>query len=307
LDTSVNGSQTGAIRLSRSEKACCLRKHCRPRLADTVRRKPHVTNILPSRRFILALALRLCGLWLVLVLLLSVGCFLSPEATAVRTLRFAGFLWHVRSGHGDPGANRWSSDGENVWVDDSGQLHLRIRYVNGRWYCSEVYLPISLGYGRYVFHVGGAIDSLKPMVVVGLFLYQSDRNELDIEFSRWADPSRTNNAQYVVWPADLQGHLHAFSFSRSESDSVHVIEWTAEAIRFRSAVGNNTGSLAGEHVVQDWTYPGSSREALVLGQERVHINLWLYGGWLAAWKYGRSCDQEIVVTSFEFTPLSPTK
>jgi len=221
---------------------------------------------------------------------LVLGSFM-PTVVGARTVSFAGYTWQVKSGYGGPGSNYWSDSSESVWVDNNGYLHLKIRNINGVWYCSEVFLPNSLGYGQYVFHVAGRVDSLKPNVVMGLFLYQSDRREVDIEFSRWGDPNRIENAQYVISPSKQAGHLHRFTISQSIEYSNHIINWVGSSINFRS--------MEGAYTLQDWTYLNNVNRILQEGRERHHINLWLYGTCPA----GMSCEQEIVITGFEFTPV----
>ncbi len=215
---------------------------------------------------------------------------LVPAVVAQRTVAFAGYTWTVKSGYGGPGSNYWSDSSESVWVDDNGQLHLKVRYENGVWYCSEVYLQKSLGYGKYIFHMATRPDLLKPMLVNGLFLYQRDQREVDIEFTKWGDPARTNNAQYVVSPSKQSGHMYRFPLSLGNDTSTHTIQWTSSTLQFQSYDGDN--------LVQDWTYSGSSTKALRLGQEILHINLWIYG----SPPIGVSCEQEIIIADFDFIP-----
>lgn len=59
-----------------------------------------------------------------------------------RSLSFAGYQWDVKAGFGNPGANLWSNSSEDVWVDQSGRLHLSLKKKpNGRWYATEVISP----------------------------------------------------------------------------------------------------------------------------------------------------------------------
>src|SRR6266568_3108242 len=106
----------------------------------------------------------------------------------MRTIEFSGNQWVVKDGGEErrgPGPNYFSSSPENVWVDSQGQLHLKITNRNNRWYCAEVSLEKPLGYGTYEFFVNGRFDQLDPHVVDGLFLYEDDAHEIDIEFGRW--------------------------------------------------------------------------------------------------------------------------
>ncbi|HYT29055.1 MAG TPA: glycoside hydrolase family 16 protein [Ktedonobacteraceae bacterium] len=120
----------------------------------------------------------------------------------MRTIEFSGNQWVVKDGGEErrgPGPNYFSSSPENVWVDSQGQLHLKITNRNNRWYCAEVSLEKPLGYGTYEFFVNGRFDQLDPHVVDGLFLYEDDAHEIDIEFGRWGKRSG-ENLQYVLQP-----------------------------------------------------------------------------------------------------------
>src|SRR5712692_11481355 len=79
--------------------------------------------------------------------------FVATTAVS-RRLSFSGREWTVKSGNElKPGPNNWSDSVDNVWVDDSGQLHLRITHRNGRWYSAEVATLQLLGFGRYAFYL----------------------------------------------------------------------------------------------------------------------------------------------------------
>jgi hypothetical protein len=109
----------------------------------------------------------------------------------------------VKSGCGlGQGPNCWSDSEQSVWVD-SGQLHLKIREVNGTWYCAEVYTKACTQYGMHRFYVikdDPLLDNLDKNVVAALFLYKDDQNEVGIEFAKWGVQDPDYNAQYVVQP-----------------------------------------------------------------------------------------------------------
>ncbi|MHC4649083.1 MAG: hypothetical protein ACYTBJ_26830, partial [Planctomycetota bacterium] len=117
-----------------------------------------------------------------------------------REITFAGYNWMVKdSGCGtlDPGSNYFSHSEENVRVDDEGRLHLRIDHRCDKWFCSEVVLDASPGFGTYVFVTEGRVDLLDPNIVLGLFTWdtnapQYNYREIDIEFSRWWDACEPN-------------------------------------------------------------------------------------------------------------------
>ena len=106
------------------------------------------------------------------------------------SLPFAGYSWLSKQGFGGPGPNVWWSNGTSVAADG---LHIKLQDAPGSkagFACAEVTLNQSLGYGNYSFSLAGSVDSLgqgDPHVVLGLFLYRDDQNELDIEMARWGN------------------------------------------------------------------------------------------------------------------------
>ena len=100
------------------------------------------------------------------VVLLSALCFglVCGEAQA-RVVLWAGRNWLVKNGTDlGPGPNDWSDSTNNVWVDASGYLHLKITEVGGNWYCPEVISEQSFGYGEYRFKLATEFDKLDTNV-----------------------------------------------------------------------------------------------------------------------------------------------
>lgn len=194
-----------------------------------------------------------------------------------RTIHFAGRTWFVRSGYGGPGPNYWSDSPQSVWVDSSGALHLKIRYENGTWYCSEVFTEAYADYGMHRFYANTRIDSLDPNAVFAFFLYANDTTEIDIEFSRWGDPNSWFNAQYVVQPWYMPGNIERFPMQLNGPYSTHSIHWLPDSVVFKSIHGHYPEPPSPGYLIRQWTYRGmdnpSAAESL-----RLHINLWLYQG-----------------------------
>lgn len=212
------------------------------------------------------------------------------------TVSFAGYTWQVKSGQGmGPGPNDWSSETENVRVDEEG-LHLALVFRDDVWTCSEVTLTESLGYGSYTFTIKGPIDVLDPQIVLGTFLYFNDDNEIDVEFSRWGDSQSVFNSQYVVQPSTKPGHLERFQMTLDETQvSTHRIEWAADGIRFESALGSDLGAV--ENNVASWTFDKAIDLATMSELLQFHVNLWLYQGLPPL-----DVDpNEVVITDFVFT------
>jgi len=181
-------------------------------------------------------------------------------------LTWSGFEWQVKTSTSavGPGPNVFSK--ENVTVDAAtDSLTLQIAFRNGKWTAAEIIGP-QRGYGTYTFTVESNVSSLDPNVVLGLFTW-SDRarfahREIDIEVARWGEVGGTTNAQFVVQPWDVAGHLERYSISTS-GPTVHSFAWQPTRVDFLSA---------GE----SWAYTGSGIPPSQ--DERIRINLWLFGG-----------------------------
>src|SRR4029453_2522245 len=132
---------------------------------------------------------------------------------APRTVEFSGYTWQVKSSEEGvgPGPNYFSDSPDNVWVDSSGLLHLKLTYLKGRWYCAELINTQSLGLGRYSFQLGSPVSDLDPNVVLGLFTWSDypayNNREIDIESSRGANADAVTNGRYVVQPYRRTGNL----------------------------------------------------------------------------------------------------
>jgi hypothetical protein len=74
-----------------------------------------------------------------------------PMGRSGDQLVFSGRTWTVKGGTElfGPGPNYFSKDLYSAYTDSLGHLHLNIRQIDGRWYCSEVISNDNLGYGTY--------------------------------------------------------------------------------------------------------------------------------------------------------------
>lgn len=206
---------------------------------------------------------------------LSVDCVDVLAMAAYPTVQFSGYEWAVKAGVSlGPGPNDFSSSNDNVWVDNQARLHLKITQRDGKWYCAEVVLMQSLGYGTYNFQVSSRVDLLNKNVVGSPFIYRDDTHEMDVEFSRWGVEGGPN-AQFVVQPYYNPGNREQFSMALSSDASTHIIQWMADLVFFRSAQGHYIDPPAGQ-IIHGWDYTGGDIPAE--GDELVHINLWLLDG-----------------------------
>lgn len=212
---------------------------------------------------------------LIVALLLSLMVN-SKMANSQTTIQFSGLTWLVKSGNGGPGPNYWSDSEESVWVDNEGMLHLKIRKQGNNWLCSEIYLQESFGYGNYKFLISSKIEDLDPNIVAGLFTYETDAREIDIEFSRWGNP-QSNAGWYTVQPKPYNSaNQHGFALNLNGNYSTHQFTWNNDSILFQSHHGHYPGLPLADSLIAVWTYKGKNNPPV--GNERLHLNFWLKGG-----------------------------
>jgi len=214
------------------------------------------------------------------------------------TISFSGYTWSVEHSEvkTNPGPNYWSNKEENVWVDEAGQLHLKITYRNGAWYCAEVSTTQVLGNGTYTFTAASRIDTMDKNVVLGLFAYKDDNHETDIEFSKWGN-SNNANAWYSVQPRLTDNsNVKSFNMALSGTYSTHSFTWSSSGVSFISIHGDYKPTDAPlTNIIQTWS-SSLTREA---EGARAHINLWLNEGTPPS----DGKEIEVVIKSFQFTPI----
>ena len=191
-----------------------------------------------------------------------------------QTIMFAGINWQVKDSIGSPGPNNWSNSSQNVWVDSLGCLHLKISKINNKWYCSEIISDKKMDYGEYIFSIKSDMAIFDPNVVVGLFLYQDDNHEIDIEFSRWGIKSN-NLCWYTIQPLNPYRQA-SFSFENGLFSTTHKILWSKKNISFQSYTGNYSTIDSSNFVIGNWIYSGIHNP--VPDSIRLHINFWLMNG-----------------------------
>jgi hypothetical protein len=236
-----------------------------------------------------------CGTLAIGTLGLTAQDAAARNAAAAGTVAFSGYDWAVKAPATTwgPGPNHWSAD--NVDVDALGRLHLKITQRNGTWYCGEVTLDQELGYGTYRFSVASSVGALDPNVILGMFTWSDDPaendRELDIEIARWGSATDPTNAQYVVQPAGPAGHLTRFTQPSRPPRSVQSFTWLPGQVDFSTTEADGSQVAGTDYSGTDVPTPGS---------ERVHINLWLYGGMPPT----DGSDVEVTLSGFSFTPAT---
>jgi hypothetical protein len=214
-----------------------------------------------------------------------------------RTIQFSGYEWKVRDTSSNRGGATNHYDPANAWADEDGFLHLRIAGEPGKWTCAEVSLTRSLGYGSYIFVVRDTWR-LEPAAVLSLFTWddkaaEQNHRELDIEITRWGDPS-SKNAQYVVQPYYLPTNVARFIAPTGVL--THSFRWEPGKVTFKTIRGKS-GSRAGgksRDVVEQTFSTGVPSP----GGESVHLTLFVYGNT----KSPMQKNAEVVIEKFEYLP-----
>jgi hypothetical protein len=226
--------------------------------------------------------------------------------TTPRSVHFSGYDWLVRRSAGPegPGPNRFLDNRRTVWLDDEGQLHLKVWRRFDTAYAAEVISSRPLGHGVYIVETIARLDVMEPPVIFGMFTYDDDANfdhrEIDIEYGRFGDPDAPNG-QFVVQPFTRVGHVHQFSFAQDGDYLTHAFYWDESSIRFAAFHGHVAELIVREGMssvpdnlrVAEWEFSGAVPPT---GDERFRMNLWLYQSELP------DSDHEVVISSFAFIP-----
>lgn len=236
-----------------------------------------------------------------LLLFMIVFGLQNYQSMAQRSITFSGYEWWVKNGSGGPGPNLWSDNDSSVWIDKSGYLHLKIKKTGNNWYCSEVNLNSSLGYGTYNFVVESDLAKFDKNIVVGLFLYEDDTKEIDIEFARWGNALTVPGWYTIQPPPYTAANQHSFDIDTGVQLSTHSFDWLPDKTYFRSIKGVEEVVPPNNNLLAEWTYTGIPQPSA--GNERLHINFWLFQGLQPSNKK----DAELVIRKVEFKPANGIK
>ena len=259
----------------------------------------------PDTRYKIILSLLSVAFVAILLVIFIPGIFSGNTLPAPdpepRTIRFSEYDWWVKSSDTPvgPGPNMFSDSNNNVWVDESGRLHMKIIHYGNYWQCAEIVSRESFGYGMYSFTLASDPATLNENVVLGLFTWD-DRpeyahREIDIEFSRWEKPEN-KNAQFVIQPWDFPGNIHRFDIQTNNSRSTHSFDWQSNRIIFTSSSRDCIPPSCKTDTIQEWEYSGNSIPHA--GGENARINLWLISGKPPT----DGKDTEFILEAFRFVP-----
>ena len=221
---------------------------------------------------------------------------------SVRRFDFAGYNWWVKSSTSvvGPGPNYFSDSTNNVWLDASNRLHLRLTNRSNQWQCAEVVTRRSFGHGQYRFQLDSRVDNLDPNIVLGMFTWSDDpaydHREIDVECSRWGWSGDPTDAQFVVQPYDLANHLVRYTVPTNAASSAHAWSWETNRVTFQAQRGTFGLQPAASNIISAWTYTNTVPPA---GDENVRINLWLSQGSTPT----DASEEEVILRSFRFVPF----
>jgi hypothetical protein len=218
-----------------------------------------------------------------------------PTFAPTKPLKFSGYDWSVRTVSSNRGGSYNLYNPDNAWTDARGALHLRITHKSGLWYCAELALTRSLGYGTYSLTVRDA-SHLEPAEVLSMYTFDEWHGdqyyrEMDVEISRWGDAANQNNAQYGVQPFYIPGNVYAFK--APGGPLTYTMRWKSGSVTFtttRSSRDSSDGSLVAEH---EFTSGVPSP-----GQEEVKLEFYV----IPSDKYPLQEGGEVVIDKFEYLP-----
>ncbi|MFH0880761.1 MAG: hypothetical protein V2A34_13680 [Lentisphaerota bacterium] len=229
-------------------------------------------------------------------------------ATAeARVIHWSGIDWNCKTGYQSPGLNYYSDSTNNIWIDSSDRLHLKITRASNRWYCAEVFSEKYFYYGEYRFPVASDVTLLDTNALGGLFLYKYSNPlnplEIDIEFARQFQNMTTNDntqfgLQYTIGdggPATNSCYFH----TPNETLTTHRFVWTNTQLYFESYTGHGipgTGTQIAEYTLDPEVGSGIPSVPLFL-----HLNLYLFKGRLPT----DTQNLELVLSPLQIPPPEP--
>jgi len=211
-----------------------------------------------------------------------------------KTIHFSGYDWLVRTASSDRGGGVNQYDPANAWVDKNGYLHMKMTEHDGQWYCAEISMTRSLGFGTYKVVVQD-MGHLGPAAVVSMFTWndmetQANPSDLDIELSRWGNPD-SKNAQYVVQPYYVPQNVYRFNVPAGVH--TYILHWAPGMASFKTVSGTGETANAKPTSEHDFTSGIPSPAG-----KTVHLDLYDYHHSKIAYQR----PAEVVIEKFEYLP-----
>jgi hypothetical protein len=218
-----------------------------------------------------------------------------PTFAPTKPLKFSGYEWAVRTVPSNRGGSVNQYDPDNAWTDANGALHLRITHRSGLWYCAQLALTRSLGYGTYIFRVRD-VSHLEAAAVFSMYTFDEWHGdpyyrEMDVEISRWGDAANPNNAQYGIQPFYVPGNV--YQFKAPAGPMTYTMRWKSGDVAFtttRSPRDGTANTVVAEH---EFTSGVPSP-----GQEKIKLQVYL----VPSDKYPLQEGGEVIIDKFEYLP-----
>jgi hypothetical protein len=194
---------------------------------------------------------------------------------------------------------------DNVSVDASGYLHLKITNAGGNWTAAQLFTTDDLGFGTYQWQIDAPLDRFDPNVVLGLFPYgpeggvgSAGTNEIEIDYSRFANACGPN-ADWTTYPASgttIGESRSTFSLKGSTLSTTRLV-WSKSRITIALMSGIEPVGATSK-VLKSWAYAPPDPAANIPQQAiPVGMNLWCFN---APPSDGQNVD--VVIRDFEFVP-----
>ena len=221
----------------------------------------------------------------------------ASQPTPVKTIEWAGHTWDVT----DYTSQVFTTT--NVWVDSSGQLHMKLIYENGTWHDFNLIDSEKANYGTYKWTVASNVDYIQdkqdggnPGFLFSPFLFdntiqQYNYGEMDIEMCKWGGSNLKSNTDWTVATAGPNVQYNHFT----GAGNTWTLEWTPYHIKF---------SVQGpSQPYKEWVFTdtskippdtGSMESILTIGQFKKSAppgNLSYY-------------EAEVVLSNYSYTPYN---
>ena len=212
-----------------------------------------------------------------------------------KPLHFSGYDWKVRTISSDRGGQNNLYDADNAWTDAKGAMHLRIKKKGDKWSCTEVIAARSLGYGTYLAVVRD-VSQLEPATILSFTTFddwggEQHYREMDTEFGRWGDASRSSNAQFGIQPFYVPANLD--QFVAPSGPLTTSMQWESGRVSFEMVRG--TMIRPDSRVVEKHVFTSGTPTA---GQETFQFLFYV----VPSERAPQTKDAEVVIEKFEYLP-----
>jgi hypothetical protein len=242
-----------------------------------------------------------CSAAILIFVITTLVLTLSGLSSAQTQIIWQGHNWSVTRG-GMAGVAPGSP--HNVSIDSNGYLHLMIRKLQQKWTASQLFTVDNLGFGTFQWVVEGDVWNMDPVTVLGLFPYgpengigQDGSNEIDIEFSQWANTCSCNS-DFTVYPSVYRHGRSSYNRDFTVHDGKNLttarMVWSSTSVVFTLMSGDQPIGTT-DHVLKTATYTSYNSRNIPQHPLPVGMNLWAYTA-------DPATDQSVIIRSFQYVP-----